>query len=367
MFGDTERSADMFHAIPLWIGDPFAYFEVGDRRVVVVGQLERARVLDLGLGIEVLDPLELGWDTLIKDEGWPRHEAELEIVARACDRLGVTRATVPPEFPVAVADQLRSAGVELDVDHELFAARRRRKTPHQLAGIRRAQAAADAAMSEAARLLRQVPEGLSCESIREAMQVVCREHGAELADDAIVARGEQAALGHEAGHGPVAAGDLVLVDIWPRDRRSHCFADMSRTFVAGGAEPDPELAEYWRLTREALSASLAEIRAGADGRAAYDAACAVYEAAGQPTRRGAPPGTVLESGFFHGLGHGVGLAVHEAPGMGISSDTLQAGDVITVEPGCYRQGYGGVRLEDLVLVTDDGYEMLTDFPYDLEP
>ena len=366
MYGDTERSADMFHALPLWIGDPFAYFEIGERRIAVVGQLERERLLDLGLGVEVLDPLLLGWDELLR-EGWPWNEAELEIVSRACQQLDVSAATVPPAFPLAVADQLRSAGVELTVDAEFFEARRRRKTAAQIAGIRGAQAAADAAMARAAQLLRELPDGLTCEAVREAMQTVCRDHGAELADDAIVARGAQSALGHEAGHGPIAHGDTVLIDIWPRDRASRCFADMSRTFVAGGAEPSPELAEYWRLTRAALDASLAEVRAGASGRAAYDAACDVFEAAGQPTRRGAPPGSVLEGGFNHGLGHGVGLQVHEGPSLGLTSESLQAGDVITLEPGCYRQGFGGVRLEDLVLVTEDGYELLTDFPYDLAP
>jgi Xaa-Pro aminopeptidase len=78
-------------------------------------------------------------------------------------------------------------------------------------------------------------------------------------------------------------------------------------------------------------------------------------------------GTVLSEGYYHGLGHGVGLEVHERPNLGRSDERLIAGDVVTVEPGCYRQGFGGVRLEDLLLVTEDGCEVLTDFPYDLSP
>jgi Xaa-Pro aminopeptidase len=93
----------------------------------------------------------------------------------------------------------------------------------------------------------------------------------------------------------------------------------------------------------------------------------VYEAAGHPTQRSKPEGQLLRDGFFHGLGHGVGLEVHEDPGLGRAGDDLIAGDVITLEPGTYRQGYGGVRLEDLLLVTEDGSETLTDFPYDLKP
>ncbi len=107
------------------------------------------------------------------------------------------------------------------------------------------------------------------------------------------------------------------------------------------------------------------VRAGADGREIYAASCEPYHEAGLPTGLRKPPGEALRDGFFHGLGHGVGLDVHERPGLGRSPDTLQAGDVITLEPGCYRQGYGGVRLEDLVLVTEDGCETLTEFPYEL--
>jgi len=155
------------------------------------------------------------------------------------------------------------------------------------------------------------------------------------------------------------------VDIWPRDKASRCWADMTRTFVAGGREPSEEIARYWELTRESLRRIYPMVRAGADGRAIYEASCEPYHEAGLPTQLSKEPGTVLRDGFFHGLGHGVGLDVHERPGLGRGGDTLQAGDVITLEPGCYRQGYGGVRLEDLVIVTDDGCETLTQFPYEL--
>jgi Xaa-Pro aminopeptidase len=107
------------------------------------------------------------------------------------------------------------------------------------------------------------------------------------------------------------------------------------------------------------------VRAGADGREIYAASCEPYEAAGLPTQRTKPPGQVLEDGYFHGLGHGVGLELHERPNLGRLGDVLVAGDVVTLEPGCYRRGFGGCRLEDLVLVTDGGCEVITDFPYDL--
>jgi Xaa-Pro aminopeptidase len=158
---------------------------------------------------------------------------------------------------------------------------------------------------------------------------------------------------------------VVIVDIWPRDRISRCWADMTRTFIAGGAKPPAELAEYWQLTRESLQRSYAEVRAGADCRQIYGISCEPYENAGYPTQRSKPAGAKLDEGYYHSLGHGVGLEVHERPNLGRTPDALRAGDVITVEPGCYRRGFGGCRLEDLVLVTEDGYEVLTNFPYDL--
>jgi len=160
---------------------------------------------------------------------------------------------------------------------------------------------------------------------------------------------------------------VVLVDIWPRDKASRCWADMTRTFVAGGEAAPPELQEYWELTRTSLEGVLEAIRPGAVCRELHGLACEPYEAAGRPTVRTKPQNSVLEEGFYHGLGHGVGLEVHERPYLGRSDERLVAGDVVTVEPGCYRRGFGGCRLEDLVLVTEDGAEVLTDFPYDLAP
>jgi len=362
---DPIRSPDLFHAIPLDIIDPFLYAEVGGRKVAVNSVLESERIAGLGTGIEVLDFVSLGFDELL-ESGVSYPEAELETDLRACRKLGIEHAVVPPGFPLALAEKLRAAGIELTVDRDRFVFRRRVKTPEEIAGIRRAQAAADAAMALAAQLLSELPDGISCESVRAAMQGECAGRGCALPDTVIVARNEQSALGHDTGSGPVGPGDIVLVDIWPQDRRSRCWADMTRTFVAGGVEVPHELQEYLELTAESLRAVLFELRPGAVCRDLFALACEPFEAAGQPTVRTKAPGSTLVDGFYHGLGHGVGLEVHEPPYLGRSDETLVAGDVVTVEPGCYRRGYGGVRLEELVLVTDDGAELLTDFPYSLE-
>ncbi len=362
----STASADLFHALPIDILDPFLYAEHDGRKVAVIGVLERDRIEALDLGIEIVDPFSLGLDSLL-EQGVDFLSAEIECDLRACRELGLERATVPPDFPLAWADKLRGAGIELSVDGEAFDLRRRRKSAAQIAGIRRAQAAADAAMAAAADLLRELPAGLTCEQVRERMIEVCAELGAELPETVIVAHGAQSASGHEEGHGPIERGGIVLIDIWPRDKASRCYADMTRTFVAGGAAAPAELEEYWELTRASLAAVMPLIKPGAVCREVFGASCEPFEAAGKPTVRTKPPDSVLEEGYYHGLGHGVGLEVHERPNLGRSDETLLAGDVVTVEPGCYRPGFGGCRLEDLVLVTDDGAEVLTQFPYDLSP
>lgn len=360
--GDTARSMDLFHSLPVQVADPFLYVELGDRRIAVVSPFDHATIRAADPQVELIDPEAYGRRALMAESG-DFTAADLETAARAVADLGQHRAVVSWNFPVALADRLRERGLEVVVDHARFERRRRVKSPGELEGVRRAQAAADAAMGEAARLVRALPDGLTAEAVRAAMQAVCDERGAELGGDAIVAIGEQAAGGHESGTGPVLRGECVLIDIWPRDRASRCHADMTRTFVGGGEPPEPELAEDHALAREALRQVVERVRAGAHGRDLHDVSSAVFEAAGKPTLRTAE-GTLAE-GYNHGLGHGVGLEVHEGPGVGIAGEPLVAGDVIAVEPGCYRPGFGGVRLEDLLLVTDDGCEVLTNFPYEL--
>jgi Xaa-Pro aminopeptidase len=314
--------------------------------------------------IEVIDATSLGRDELI-ESGLDALGVDAETSLRALQRLGIAAATVPHDFPLFLADHLRANGVALTVDEDEFVRRRRVKSAPELEGIRRAQKAADAAMGTAAGLIRELRAGLTSEDVRMAMQAVAEEHGCELSDEAIVSHGAQSAVGHEVGSGPIAPGEPVVVDIWPRDRASRCYADMTRTFVAGGGDPAPELAEFWTLTRDSLDRVYAELRAGASGRRLFEVSCEPYIEAGQPTQLTKQRGVSLEDGYFHALGHGIGLEVHERPHIGRIGDELVVGDVITLEPGCYRRGFGGCRLEDLVVITERGFEVLTDFPYEL--
>jgi len=208
-------------------------------------------------------------------------------------------------------------------------------------------------------------EPLTAELIKAEIRRVFTEQGMS-SDDFIVSHGAQTAIGHELGFGPIAPDEPVVIDLWPKDPESGCYADMTRTYVVG--TPSDELTEYHRLVKEALDRSLEATKAGVPGQDIYKLVCELFEGAGQKTSLSKKRGEVLNSGFVHGLGHGVGLEVHEAPTLGRGgSGELLAGDVVTLEPGLYRAGYGGCRLEDLVVVTQDGAENLTDFQYDLEP
>ncbi len=378
MYADTFRSPELRHEVPVGIPDPFLYVEHDGVKHIAIGSMEIPRLAALGL-FELHPAEEYGSDELIRS-GLSYPEVRQEVVLRAVRGLGVTSSVVPETFPLWLADRLRAEGVELTVDADFFDDRRRVKTEDELAGIRRAQRAAEAGMDTVREMLRRAAhetavgngggleldgEPLTVERIKSAMAQTFAANGAS-ADDFIVAPGPQGAVGHDMGSGPIRSGVPIVVDIWPRDNESFMFCDMTRTFVVGDVPDD--VRKWHRLCKEALDRAISEIADGADGRAIFDGTCEIFEAAGEPTQRTKTPGKTLADGFFHGLGHGVGLEVHEAPGMGLASKLpIKAGDVVTVEPGLYRQGYGGVRLEDLVLVTPTGAENLTQYPYDLQP
>lgn len=361
LYGTTE-SADIFHVLPVRVLDPFPYLEADGRRFAVLPRSDADRVEELG--VEVLDPSQLGRDELLA-QGVPDWDVDLHMARLLCEHAGVREVSVPAELPVGVADHLRDGGITVRVDPEAFFSRRRSKTPAQIEGIRAAQAAADAAMGVAAELIREAPSGLTSEAVRARLQEVCDERGCDLPDDVIVAPNAQGAVGHDPGSGPIVPGDTVIVDLWPRHRRSGCWSDMTRTFVAGGGEPHPDVARWHGLTKESVALVLAEIRPGASARDLHELSCRPYDEAGEPTQLRKKPGEVMSDGYWWALGHGVGLEVHERPYLGRSSDVLVEGDVIAIEPGCCRAGFAAVRLEDLVLVTADGAEVLADFPYDL--
>jgi Xaa-Pro aminopeptidase len=373
IFADSVVSPEMRHEVPVLVPDPFLYAEKDGERYVVSAAFEVDRVKEIGIDASPWE--HYGYDELI-ETGMPREQIVWKHVnLNACRKLGITDAVVPRSFPTLTADHLRENGITLEPDHKFFADRRRVKNSAELGGIRKAQKAAEAAMGVARDLIfRAEPfngevkvdgETLTSERLKAEIRRVFSEHGVS-GDDFIVSHGAQTAIGHELGHGAIAANEPIVIDLWPRDPDSACYADMTRTYVVG--EAPAELVMYHGLVKEALDRSFAATKAGVAGFEVYTLVCELFEEHGQKTTLSKAPGEVLEEGFFHGLGHGVGLEVHEAPSLGRGgTGDLVAGDVVTLEPGLYRPGFGGCRLEDLVLVTEGGAENLTDFPYDLTP
>lgn len=374
LYGDTMRYPSIRHEVPLEIMDPLLFVaRDGGAASVLTSSLEAKRIASALPDAEVVLIDEFGFFEL-RQQGMPRDEADLVTAIRALRAWGIESAVVPRDLPVAVADAVRAAGIAIEVDGPTVDARRRVKTPSELAGVRRAQRAAEAGMSAGETLIRGAKradgrlhhdgEPLTAEVVRAAVRAACAAADAP-APPGIMVVSALSGGGHDPGSGPLPADLPITIDLWPRDELSGCWADMTRTFVAG--EITERVAAMRDLVREALEAARSAARPGVTGRAVYDAAADVIEPAGYPTQRTREPGQQLTHGFYFSLGHGVGLEVHEAPELGLSAgETLIAGDVIAIEPGIEAiEGIGGVRYEDLLLITDDGCETLTQYSYDL--
>jgi Xaa-Pro aminopeptidase len=361
--------------------DPFFTAYTGEELAVLVSGLEYGRATKESRADTVARLSTYDYATRATEEG--QAAAQSGVYADFLADLGVESALVPERFPVGVADGLRERGIAVDVDRDdAIEAVRATKTDEELAAVRRATEANEAAMAAAEDLIAaadvaddgtlEIAEGesgadadggvvpLTSERVKEEIEVTLLHHGCAL-DETIVACGADAADPHDRGSGPLEAAESIVVDIFPREKASKYHSDMTRTFAKG--EASDAIAEWFDLTEEALSAALDAVEPGATGAEVHAAACEVYEDAGHPTLRSDPD---TETGFIHSTGHGVGLDVHERPGLNPRGEELEPGHVITVEPGLYDPEVGGVRIEDIVIVTDDGYENLTaDYPVEL--
>jgi Xaa-Pro aminopeptidase len=374
LYGDTERSAALRHEVPIAILDAFLYAEMDGRTFIESSSLERDRLAQARPDAELIDVFDVGFHELL-ESGIPQDQVVLELVSRVVERIGVREAIVDFDFPLGLAERLRSDGVALTVDDDAIRLRRRVKSDAEMDGIRRAQAAAEAGMAAAAALLGGAEPGdgklhvdgrpLLAESVRAALREACEAHGAPAPPDVIVASVWQG-TGHEPGTGPLPAALPIQIDLWPRHEASGCWADMTRTFVVGGEPPD-EVRRQEALVHEVFEKVRDTAKPGVTGRELHALTCDVFEREGYRTQR-TGPGEHPEEGFQFSLGHGVGLRVHEDPGLGQAGHApLVAGDVIAIEPGLWHREVGGVRFEDLLLITDDGCETLTNYPYDLTP
>ena len=369
---DTENSTQRYLS-GFDAPDPFTTVYTPDTTAILVSALEFGRAKAESRADDVSRLADYDYRGLASEYG--AQEAKSRVVAAWLDDLGVDSVATPDRFPLGPADRLRErdVGVTPDTD-DVVTGIRARKTPGEIDHIRDTQLANEAAMRAAETLLREADVAadgsadpvlhhdgsvLTSERVKTEIESTLLEHGCGL-DETIVACGVDAADPHNRGSGPLRPDETIVVDIFPRSKTTGYHGDMTRTFVVG--DPDDTVSEWFDRTHEALDAALDAVEPGVTGAAVHDAVCDVYEDAGVPTLRSDP---TTETGFIHSTGHGVGLDVHELPRVAPDGDELRPGHVITVEPGLYDPAVGGVRIEDLVVVTDDGYENLTTHPIEL--
>jgi Xaa-Pro aminopeptidase len=277
---------------------------------------------------------------------------------------------VPPGLGVLYADELRARGLMVVPEPRLFADLRRQKTEEEISYIEKTQRAVEAACAHAVGTLRESEtardgtlvyggEPLTSERLRAEIDMELIRRGC-FADGTITAGGPQAADPHERGHGTLKAGEAIIVDIFPAGKKSRYYADMTRTFVKG--EPSAELQRMYEAVLSSQEAALGMIQSGVNGQDVHRKVSDILHERGYKTiQHDQRPGEPLQEGFIHGTGHGVGLEIHESPRVSTVDEKLLPGDVVTVEPGLYEPRTGGVRIEDLVVVTENGCRNLTNF------
>lgn len=371
LVGESYHTADMYYATRFLFSDPAILVDRGDgNSLIVCTDFERDVAAKLSKADCVRGFRDYGGDEL--RGALPDHERLAELTLRVLRAEGVTRAVTTDDPPLSTADYLRAHGVDLDCRPTLLKDRREIKDAVELAAIQGAQRATERAMQAAVELIAAARPGhdgllyhgdlaVTSERLRAVIDAALLQDGCS-ADGTITASGPDSAQPHNGGHGPIHAGQPIVIDIFPRHVGHRYYADMTRTVSKG--TPHHEIVNMYHLTDEARALAISLIRPGTTGRAVFEAVCRYYEEHGYATflRDGKMP----EAGFIHGLGHGVGLDVHEGPQLSVRENVLREGEVITVEPGLYVPGLGGVRLEDIVVVTADGCQNLTDFPNVLE-
>ena len=372
VIGAPQYDAAAYHLSGFLAPDPVICLQAADKKYLAVSSLEYSRAEKQAKVDELLSYEELDIMKLAKELG-SGSKAFAAAISGLLERIGASGSpvTVPPHFAVIYADELRARGLTLTPNAKLFADLRRSKTETEISHIQKAQRAVEAACDHAVEVLRESEVGkdsvlhwrgevLTSEILRSEIDTELLRRGCA-ADGTITAGGPQAADPHERGHGPLKAGESIIVDIFPMDLSTRYYSDMTRTFVKG--EPNEGLQQMYDAVLESQNEALAMVKAGVNGKDVHNRVAEVLHEAGYKTNvHDSEEGKPLTEGFFHGTGHGVGLELHEAPRVSLSDDELIPGDVISIEPGVYDPKIGGVRIEDLVVVTEDGCRNLTNFP-----
>lgn len=374
--GVPARNLALHHRIRFLVGDPAAVAEIPDgrggvHRTLIVRDIECARARRDARADEVLCPADLEPPGGLSGD---RETATAEALAELLVRRGVATATADRTFGLSYADALRQRGIALVYDPALGVATRRAKDLEEIEHLRHAQRVTEEVMERACRLIATATAGrdgtlhaegapLTSERVRGAIDLWLLERGFENGTS-IVAGGPAGSDCHEHGHGALRSGEPTIVDVFPRCKASLYHGDCTRTVVHG--EVPEAIARMHAAVAEAKRAATAAVRGGVTGEAVHQAAIAAIHrhgfASGRPPQ--SPAGAWI--GMVHGTGHGIGLEVHEPPLLDFKGPELVVGDAITIEPGLYGEGIGGVRIEDLVIVTAEGCENLNTLPEGLD-
>ena len=357
--GNTDRVPDLTYATGLFVPDDFAWFQTrSGKTFTLLGPLEIDRARRTARVDQCLD-LSAEEKRLGSQKNTYAH-----ILATVLRRHGIRHAIVPASFPLALSQQLRKQGITLKPGPDPFFSERIIKSPGEIQAITHAIRSAEAGLGRAFEILRSAKIGrnfvlrwngspLTSEVLRTEMEIACLRHGA-MARDTIVAGGNQACDPHERGSGPLRAHQAIILDIFPRNSKTGYFGDITRTVVKG--TPSDRLHHLRETVRQGQLRVLRQTRAGANGVRIQQDLREWFSLHGYPTeiQKG------RWSGFFHGVGHGLGLEIHEAPRFAVPS--IPRGSIITVEPGLYVHGLGGVRIEDVIHVKRTSCLSLTRCP-----
>jgi len=350
----SSLDADMRYLTRFRTTDPVVFLQkAGEKGTIIVSQMEAERAARESIAVPVTRA-QAGLTEIVKEE-----KNRWRAYARMIANLAGGDILVPPQFPAALARELEAFS-KVIVDDDTVLKLRAVKTDEEIAAIGRVQEATEAAMGGAISSIRssKARKGvlyrgrapLTSETLQKEVALALLERGCR-AVDTIISCGEDSAIPHIRGSGPLREGESIILDIFPQDEETGYTADMSRTVVKG--EPSPELAEMFDAVRGAQSLAATLVRPGATGAEIHGRVVDYF------TEHGFESNT---TGFIHNLGHGVGLDVHELPVLGPGGGALAAGNVITLEPGLYYPGRGGIRLEDMGVVTPDGFRDLTRMP-----
>jgi Xaa-Pro aminopeptidase len=353
--------ANLFYATRFSTPDPYIFLQIGGRKLLVAGDLELGRAHEHAEVDEVLSATELE-----KQCGDKSPAAQMAHLLRSG---GASELVVPENFWTAVADDLRERGIAVRTRRGSFWPQREIKSAEEIEWIRRSLAVTAEAIGVAERALAESTiqgqglayrgEPLTAERLRGLMNSFMAERGCS-ARDTIIAAGDQACDPHLSGSGPLPANLPIVIDVFPRSVETGYWGDMTRTFVKGRASA--EARRLYEAVREGQALGMGLVRDGAEGTEIHKRIVAHFDSMGFKTER---RGDKMV-GFFHGTGHGLGLDIHEPPSIGKRGTTLRTGAVVTVEPGLYYFGVGGVRLEDVVAVESAGCRKISEAPYRFE-